>query len=70
MLDPGAGKTKRAYVWAYARGAFDAVPGVIYEFCVGRGAQYPIAFLTADCSCLQSAHTIGVLLGRAACCIG
>jgi len=45
MLDPGAGKTKRAYVWAYARGAFDAAPGVIYEFCVGRGAQYPIAFL-------------------------
>lgn len=45
MLDPGAGKTKRAYVWAYARGAFDAVPGVIYDFCVGRGAQYPIAFL-------------------------
>jgi transposase len=45
MLDPGAGKTKRAYVWAYARGAFDAVPGVIYEFCAGRGAQYPIAFL-------------------------
>ncbi len=22
MLDPGSGKTKRAYVWAYARGAF------------------------------------------------
>ncbi len=45
MLDPGAGKTKRAYVWAYARGAFDAVPGVIYDFCVGRGARFPIAFL-------------------------
>ena len=48
MLDPGAGKTKRAYIWAYARGAFDAVPGVVYDFCVGRGAQYPIAFLSAD----------------------
>jgi len=45
MLDPGAGKTKRAYVWGYARGAFDALPGVAYDFCVGRGAQYPIAFL-------------------------
>lgn len=45
MLDPGAGKTKRAYVWSYARGAFDAVPGVVYDFCVGRGARYPIAFL-------------------------
>ncbi|HEX6019578.1 MAG TPA: IS66 family transposase [Burkholderiaceae bacterium] len=45
MLDPGAGKTKRAYVWAYARGAFDPTPGVVYDFCLGRGAQYPIAFL-------------------------
>jgi transposase len=45
MLDPGAGKTKRAYVWAYARGAFDATPGVIYDFCAGRGAQFPRAFL-------------------------
>ncbi len=45
MLDPGAGKTKKSYIWAYARGAFDALPGVAYDFCVGRGAQYPIAFL-------------------------
>jgi transposase len=45
MLDPGAGKTKRAYVWAYARGELDAQRGVIYEFCLGRGSQYPVAFL-------------------------
>ena len=45
MLDPGAGKTKRAYVWAYARGELDAQAGVIYEFCLGRGSQYPLAFL-------------------------
>jgi transposase len=45
MLDPGAGKTKKAYVWAYARGAFDPTPGVVYDFCAGRGAQYPIKFL-------------------------
>lgn len=45
MLDPGAGKTKKGYMWAYARGAFDPLPGVAYDFCVGRGAQYPIAFL-------------------------
>ena len=47
MLDPGAGKTKRAYVWAYARGELDAQHGVIYEFCLGRGSQYPVAFLGA-----------------------
>jgi transposase len=45
MLDPGAGKTKKAYVWAYARGAFDPTPGVVYDFCLGRGARYPIRFL-------------------------
>ncbi|WP_418150742.1 IS66 family transposase [Variovorax atrisoli] len=48
MLDPGAGKTKRAYVWGYARGAFDATPGVVYDFCLGRGAQYPLAFLAGE----------------------
>jgi len=45
MLDPGAGKTKRAYIWAYARGELYAQRGVIYEFCLGRGSQYPVAFL-------------------------
>jgi transposase len=48
LLDPGAGKTRRAYVWAYARSWHDAVPGVIYEFCPGRGAQYPLAFLAGQ----------------------
>ncbi|WP_449757736.1 IS66 family transposase [Diaphorobacter aerolatus] len=48
LLDPGAGKTRRAYVWAYARSRHDAQPGVIYDFCAGRGAQYPTAFLGED----------------------
>jgi transposase len=45
MLDPGAGKTAKAYVWAYARGEHDATPGVVYEFCTGRGSKYPADFL-------------------------
>ena len=45
MLDPGAGKTRKAYVWAYARGAFDSIPGVIYDFAPGRAARHPIEFL-------------------------
>ncbi len=45
MLDPGAGKTRKAYVWAYARGAFDSIPGVIYDFAQGRSARHPIEFL-------------------------
>ena len=47
LLDPGAGKTRRAYIWAYARGELDAQRGVIYEFCLGRASQYPVAFLGA-----------------------
>lgn len=46
MLDPGAGKTARAYVWAYARGEHDPVPGVVYQFCSGRGSKFPANFLT------------------------
>jgi len=45
LLDPGAGKTRRAYIWAYARGEFDPHPGVVYEFCTGRGAHFPLVFL-------------------------
>jgi len=45
LLDPGAGKTRKTYVWAWARSHHDPHPGVIYEFCLGRGAQYPLAFL-------------------------
>jgi transposase len=45
MLDPGAGKTKKAYMWAYARGGFDPDPGVAYDFCLGRGGKYPHEFL-------------------------
>jgi hypothetical protein len=45
LLDPGGGKTRKAYMWAYARGAFDRHPGVIYDFCVGRGSKHPFEFL-------------------------
>ena len=45
MLDPGAGKTKRAYLWAYARGGFEPKPGVVFDFCISRAARHPVAFL-------------------------
>ena len=47
MLQPGAGTTVKAYVWAYARGEHDGTPGVIYDFCTGRGSRYPADFLRA-----------------------
>jgi transposase len=43
MLDPVAGKTRRAYVWAHARSGLGAQLGVTYDFCVGRGAKCPMA---------------------------
>lgn len=46
MLAPGTGKTTKAYVWAYARGEHDDTPGVIYDFCTGRGSKYPAQFLS------------------------
>ena len=69
MLDPGAGKTKKAYVWAYARSSFDAVPGVVYDFCLGRGAKYPVAFLngwvgTLTCDDYGAYDTVFKLGGR------
>jgi transposase len=45
LLDPGGGKTKKAYMWAYARGAFEPEPAVAYDFCAGRGGKYPLEFL-------------------------
>ena len=45
LLDPGAGKTKTACMWAYARGVFDAEPGVVFDSCTGCGSQYPCDFL-------------------------
>lgn len=45
LLDPSGGKTRKAYMWAYARGAFEPEPGVVFDFCAGRGGQYPVEFL-------------------------
>jgi len=69
MLDPGAGKTTKAYVWAYARGEHDPAPGVIYDFCTGRGAKYPMAFLggwagTLTCDDYKGYDAVFKLAGR------
>lgn len=45
MLDPGAGKTKRAYLWACPRGGFEPQPGVVFDFCTSRAVRHPVAFL-------------------------
>jgi transposase len=45
MLKPGEGKTHRAYLWAYAPGAFEDMKGVVYDFCESRAGEHARKFL-------------------------
>lgn len=46
QLDPGRGKTKRAYLWAYRSNTLGADPPIVlFDYQPGRGGQYPQAFL-------------------------
>ncbi len=45
MLDPGAGKTHRSYLWAYATGQCAPIQAVVYDFCTSRAGQHVQAFL-------------------------
>ncbi|PLX75182.1 MAG: IS66 family transposase [Azoarcus sp.] len=45
MLDPGAGKTHRAYLWSYSIGAFEPIKAVIYDFAQSRAGKHAQAFL-------------------------
>jgi len=45
MLKPGNGKTHKAYLWAYAPGAFEDLKAVVYDFCETRAGEHARAFL-------------------------
>ena len=45
MLKPGNGKTHRAYLWAYAPGAFETMRAVVYDFCDSRAGEHARTFL-------------------------
>ncbi len=45
MLKPGEGKTHRAYLWAYAPGAFESTRAVVYDFCESRAGEHARKFL-------------------------
>lgn len=47
MLKPGAGKTHRAYLWAYSPGAFEDVKAVVYDFTETRSGKNAQEFLGA-----------------------
>ena len=45
MLKPGKGATHRAYLWAYAPGAFEDMKAVVYDFCESRAGEHARRFL-------------------------
>jgi len=45
MLKRGNKKTHRAYLWAYAPGAFENLKAVVYDFCESRAGEHARAFL-------------------------
>ena len=45
MLKPGNKKTHRAYLWAYAPGAFEDLKAVVYDFCESRAGEHCRTFL-------------------------
>ena len=45
MLKPGNKKTHRAYLWAYAPGAFEDLKAVVFDFCESRAGEHARAFL-------------------------
>jgi transposase len=45
MLKPGNKKTHRAYLWAYAPGAFENLKAVVFDFCESRAGEHARTFL-------------------------
>ncbi len=45
MLASGKGNTHRAYLWAYAAGAFEPLRAVIYDFTISRAGEYARQFV-------------------------
>lgn len=45
MLDPGAGKTHRAYLWTYCSTALQGTKLVVFDFAESRASRHPAEFL-------------------------
>lgn len=45
MLEPGKGKTHRAYLWSYCPSSYESMRAVIFEFAESRAGRHPEAFL-------------------------
>ena len=45
MLQPGKGRTHRAYIWSYSSTQFDPLQAIVYDFADSRAAAHPKEFL-------------------------
>jgi transposase len=45
VLSPGAGRTHRAYLWAYRSGPTEAAPAVVFDFRMSRAGTHAQQFL-------------------------
>jgi transposase len=45
MLDPGAGRTHRAYLWSYCTTGFEQRQLVVFDFAESRAGRHPAQFL-------------------------
>jgi transposase len=45
MLDPGAGKTHRAYLWSYCTSGYERAQMVVFDFAEGRAGRHALEFL-------------------------
>jgi transposase len=45
MLDPGAGKTHRAYIWTYCSTVLQPTRLVVFDFAESRASRHPAEFL-------------------------
>jgi transposase len=48
MLDPGAGKTHRAYLWSYCTTLYDPISTVVFDFADSRAGRHARQFLGFD----------------------
>lgn len=66
MLKPGAGKTHRAYLWAYTPTSYDSLRAVLYDFAPSRAGEHCRTFLEDWCGKLVTDDYAGYKAGFAA----
>ncbi|OVZ63740.1 IS66 family transposase [Pigmentiphaga sp. NML030171] len=66
MLKPGAGKTHKAYLWAYTPTSYDSLRAVVYDFTPSRAGEHCRTFLDEWRGKLVTDDYVGYKAGFAA----